>query len=127
MLSNYPVTPTIPITDIAKSKDFYQNTLGLTPVDIVMTDGLMFSAGQGTTLYLYQRGRSKADHTLASFQVDNLDSVVTDLSNKGVKFEYYDLPNGIKTDSRGIAEMKGIKSAWFKDPDGNILGLVEIK
>lgn len=123
MLKNYPVSPTIPVTDINRAKDFYQNTLGLTPVNINMPDGLLFTAGQGTTVYLYTRSPSTADHTLAGFQVDDINKVVDGLIAKGVRFERYDFPNGIKTNDKGIAVMGEIKSAWFKDPDGNILAL----
>jgi catechol 2,3-dioxygenase-like lactoylglutathione lyase family enzyme len=127
MLKNSPVTPTIPVTDIKKAKDFYQNKLGLKLDDKQMPDGLLFEAGEETLLYIYERGKSTADHTLASFKVDNIEQEIKELTEKGILFEQYDLPNGLVTDENGIATMGNVKSAWFKDPDDNILALVQIK
>jgi catechol 2,3-dioxygenase-like lactoylglutathione lyase family enzyme len=123
MLSNSKVIPTIPVTDLARAKNFYQNVLGFT---VMMGDagGVMFSVGD-RGLYIYKRGPSKADHTLAGFQVDDIEKEMTELTQKGVKFEHYDLP-GLKTDEKGIATTPPVKAAWFKDPDGNILGLTQL-
>ena len=119
------ITPTIPVTDIAKSRDFYENVLELKPGTItVPPDSMMYDAGDGSYLYIYQRAPSKADHTLVSFKVENIQEAVEGLSQKGVAFEHYDTP-GLKTDEKGIATMGNDKSAWFKDPDGNILALFQ--
>ncbi len=125
MLGNVPVAPTIPVTDLQRSKQFYQDKLGLT-VEKETSGGITFKAGENSYLYLYKRGPSKADHTLAAFTVDNVEKVVDELSAKGIAFEHYDFP-GLKTNEKGIAEMsdEGEKAAWFKDPDGNILGVGE--
>lgn len=125
MLSSFPVAPTIPVTDLARAKEFYEGKLGLT-VDKENADGISFKAGNGTSLYIYKRGPSKADHTLASFQVDDAEAMVDELTAKGIVFEQYDFP-GLKTNEKGIAEMsgEGEKGAWFKDPDGNILAIGE--
>lgn len=126
MLNEFPVCPSIPVTDIERAVDFYQNKLGLTKRDVEMEEeAVMFEAGKGTVLYLYKRGPSKADHTLASFAVDDIEKVVDELTAKGVSFEHYDMEY-IKTDEKGIATMGETKSAWFKDPDGNILGLAQM-
>lgn len=128
MLIDSPVVPTIPVTDIDRAIDFYENKLGLKQNSMqVEKDGALFDAGGGTMLYLYERGVSKADHTLASFSVDDVEKIVDELSEKGVVFEQYDMPNGMKTDAKGIARMGNMKSAWFKDPDGNILAVLEVK
>jgi hypothetical protein len=63
-----------------------------------------------------------AQHTLASWEVDDIASVVDELEARGVVFEKYDLP-GLKTDEQGIADLGSTKAAWFKDPDGNILNV----
>lgn len=125
MLGNFPIAPTIPVTDLARAKEFYQNKLGLTLVKEILS-GITFKAGDGTELYLYKRGPSKADHTLAAFTVDDVEKVVDELTANGVVFEQYDFP-GLKTNEKGIAviEGEGEKSAWLKDPDGNILGIGE--
>ena len=127
MLSDFPVTPTIAITDLEKSRDFYENKLGFTP-DSSMTDGMgvLYKAGNGTNLYLYKRSNPPtADYTLASFRVNNIVQVLEELSQKGVSFEHYDMP-GLKTDEKGIAVVGPAKSAWFKDHDGNILSVLQV-
>ncbi len=123
MLANYPVFPTIPVTDLKRAREFYEKKLGL-KVTKEAPQGLVLQAGSGSQLYIYQRGPSKADHTLASFQVDDLEKTIDELTQKGIVFEQYDFP-GLKTDARGIAvsEAEGERGAWFKDPDGNILAV----
>jgi catechol 2,3-dioxygenase-like lactoylglutathione lyase family enzyme len=125
MLNDSPVMPTIPVTDINKAIDFYANKLGLVrDAMAVERDSALFDAGEGTMLYLYQRPPSHAEHTLASFKVKNLEQIMAELSQKGVVFEHYDMP-GLKTDEKGVVSKEGMKACWFKDPDGNILGMVE--
>lgn len=127
MLTNSSVTSTLVTTDLEKTKDFYGNKLGLKE-DPSMTDenGVLYQAGSGTSLYLYKRlNPPVADHTLVSFRVDNLEGEIAELSQKGIVFEHYDMP-GLKTDDRGIATIGPAKSAWFKDPDGNILSLLQV-
>ncbi len=127
MLNESPVAPTIPVADIDRTIDFYENKLGLKKIEVETgEEAVMFEAGKGTMLYLYKRDPSKADHTLASFNVDDIEKIVDELAAKGVAFEQYDMPNGIKTDERGIAAMGKTKAAWFKDPDGNILGIAQM-
>lgn len=125
MLANFSIAPTIPVTDLARAKDFYQNKLGLSLVT-EKPAGITFKAGDGSSLHLYKRGPSKADHTLASFTVDDVEKVVDELTAKGIVFEQYDFP-GLKTNEKGIAIVagEGEKAAWIKDPDGNILGIGE--
>jgi len=122
MLKSAPVMPTLPTTDIKRSKDFYVEKLGLTVKD--ETDGaISFNAGDGTTLYVYKRPPSVAEHTLASFNVEDLEATVDELSEKGIEFEQYDFEE-LKTNEKGIADSDDYgKAAWFKDPDGNILSI----
>jgi len=127
MLVNSAVTPTVVTTDLERAKDFYGNKLGLKE-DPSMTDenGVLYQAGKGTSFYVYKRTNPPvADHTLASFKVDNLEQEINELSGKGISFEHYDMP-GLKTDEKGIAVMGPVRSAWFKDPDGNILSLLQV-
>lgn len=127
MLTNSTVTTTVVATDLERAKDFYENKLGL-KADPSMNDenGVLYQAGNGTSLYVYKRTNPPvADHTLASFKVANLEAEINELSQKGISFEHYDMP-GLKTDERGIAVMGPVKSAWFKDPDGNILALLQM-
>ena len=123
MLKNAFVYPTIPVTDLQKAKEFYEETLGLAIVMEVPT-GVIFRAGKDSQLYIYQRGPSKADHTLAGFVVEDIEATIDELTGKGVVFEQYDYP-GLKTDEKGIALQGPVKAAWFKDIEGNILGIIQ--
>ena len=124
MLSKGKVHPTLPVTNIERAKKFYGGTLGL-KIKQELTDGhLMYDAGEGTFLVIYERpSPPKADNTAASFIVDDIEATVQGLKDKGVVFEEYDFP-GMKT-VNGIATLGNIKGAWFKDPDGNILAVAE--
>lgn len=123
MLANAMVAPTLPAVDLKRARKFYAEKLGLKVFMEDPSPGIMFQAGKGTMLYVYQRGATKADHTAAAFAVDNIEAEVKDLKSKGVKFEEYDIPAmKIKTVS-SIATMGDIKSAWFKDTEGNILAI----
>jgi predicted enzyme related to lactoylglutathione lyase len=122
-LGEAPLAATLPAVDIKRAKKFYTETLGLKLVKEDPGPGMMLEAGKGTMLYMYQRAPTKADHTAVSFNVSNIEAHVKELKAKGVKFEEYDLPQmGIKT-VNGIATMGKSKSAWFKDTEGNIIGL----
>jgi catechol 2,3-dioxygenase-like lactoylglutathione lyase family enzyme len=123
MLSKATVTPTLPVVDLKRARKFYEEKLGLKVVKEDPSPAITVEAGKGTRLYIYQRGATKADHTVAEFTVDNVEAEVKGLKEKGVKFEEYDISSmGIKTVD-GIATMNGYKSAWFKDTEGNILGI----
>ena len=83
----------------------------------------MFECGHGSQLALYQRDSpTKADHTSAGQEVDDVEKVVKDLREKGVVFEECEM-----TDELGIATMGGVKGAWFKDSEGNILSVVQFE
>jgi catechol 2,3-dioxygenase-like lactoylglutathione lyase family enzyme len=123
MLTNKAVTPTIPVVDLKRARSFYENKLGLKVSREDESMGLMLDAGDCTKVYLYKRAATKADHTVASFEVNDIEAEVKDLKKKGVSFEEYDIPDmGIKT-VNGVAAMNGEKAAWFKDTEGNILAL----
>jgi predicted enzyme related to lactoylglutathione lyase len=123
MLANSRIRPTIPVVDLNRAKMFYETTLGLKPVVSVnndsTTDIAMFECGYGTHVELYRRSASKADHTLATFEVSDIEGDVNALRAKGVVFEEYNMPE-IKTQN-GIATQGSVKAAWFKDSEGNIL------
>jgi len=121
MLKNARVTPTLPAVDLKRARKFYEEKLNLKIVKEDASPGILFQAGKNTMLYVYQRGATKADHTVASFTVDDVEAEVKELKARGVKFEEYNIP-GIKT-SHSVATMDGFKAAWFKDTEGNILGI----
>lgn len=113
------------VNDLQKAKDFYQQTLGLkvsqTP------EGLELKA-PGTTIFIYPKpNHEPATFTVLNFPVNDIDDAVASLKKRGVQFEHYELPD-IKTDKDGIARgPNGPQIAWFKDPAGNILSVLEEK
>jgi len=121
MLGSYPVAATMPAVDINRATKFYTEVLGLKATELG-EGAVLFEAGKGTQIFMYQREGTKAEHTAASFYVDDIDKVVDGLIAKGVTFEQYDMGD-LKTDARGIATIGSGKSAWLKDTEGNILAL----
>ncbi|MGH3730108.1 MAG: VOC family protein [Micromonosporaceae bacterium] len=120
MLSEAPIYATIPTRDFDRAKHFYRDTLGL-KVDEESADGVAFECA-GTRLYVFPTHSDQmAGHTLASWEVSDLDAEMADLRARGVMFEEYDLP-GLKTQN-GVAELGNIRGAWFKDSEGNILAV----
>lgn len=123
MLSEKSVITTIPVVDIERARNFYENKLEL-KLREEMDEGLFFEAGNHTQLYMYKRDSTKADHTVASFMVDDIENEVNHLKEKGIVFEEYNLPN-LKT-VNSIATYGNYKSAWFKDTEGNIIGITQM-
>ena len=123
MLSDSPIFPVLPAADLARAKAFYTETLGLS-IQFESEGGVGFTAGNGTMLFIYPYGKTKAEHTVAGFLVADVVAEVASLRAKGVTFEEYDMP-GLKTVD-GIAEMGGVKGAWFNDPEGNTISLGEM-
>jgi catechol 2,3-dioxygenase-like lactoylglutathione lyase family enzyme len=122
MLSDHPVYATIATADVSRARAFYEETLGFGIEREDPAGGIYYRSGT-TRFYLYpSQLAGHAQHTLASWEVDDVEAAVAELTDRGVVFEQYDLP-GIKTDERGIADFGPAKAAWFKDPDGNILNL----
>lgn len=125
MLSKSTIGAVVPVTDLDRSIKFYGQTLGLGEPErdeMPQNPGARFQIGGGE-LYVYESvGAGQARHTLCAFEVEDIESEVEDLRGRGVTLEEYDMP-GMKTEN-GIIDMgSGIKGAFFKDPDGNILGL----
>jgi predicted enzyme related to lactoylglutathione lyase len=118
-LTNAPVTTMLPATDLERARGYYENTLGLRVEPGAASGELRVHAGQGTEIGIYERGPTKADHTAATFEVDDVRATVTDLRSHGVIFEEYGGPGPVTQD--GIAERDGELAAWFKDSEGNIL------
>ncbi|CAN5340533.1 VOC family protein [soil metagenome] len=114
---------TIAVTDLEGARKFYEGTLGLKPME-ERSDGVRYEAGKGTWFLIYpSQFAGTAKSTYMTFEVEDLETAVKELRGRGVVFEEYDLP-GLKT-TEGIAEIQGVRGAWFKDPDGNILAVGE--
>lgn len=112
--------------NIEKVKDFYAGTLGLKiKQDNEMGGILTVTIPDEVNIIIYPKDdHTPATFTVLNFQVDNVDEAVDELTGKGVKFEQYDYGD-IKTDEKGIMRGNGPTIAWFKDPAGNILSLIE--
>jgi catechol 2,3-dioxygenase-like lactoylglutathione lyase family enzyme len=111
------------VNDLQKAKQFYGETLGL---DIKETPEGLELHTPNNTVFLYPKPNHKpASFTVLNFPVDDIDEAVDELAALGVSLEHYNLPD-IKTDERGIARGDdGPQIAWFKDPAGNILSVLE--
>ena len=109
--------------DIEKAKEFYGRTLGL---KISESNGLLtlHLAGGNNVLIYPKTNHTPAMFTVLNFPVDDVDRAVDELTKRGVRFEICDLPD-IKTDKKGIMRGNGPTIAWFKDPAGNILSVIE--
>jgi catechol 2,3-dioxygenase-like lactoylglutathione lyase family enzyme len=109
--------------DIAKEKEFYSKTLGL---DVTESHGLLtLRLTGGNNVLVYPKpNHVPATFTVLNFPVPDIDRAVDELAKRGVRFEIYDLPE-IKTDKKGIMRGNGPTIAWFKDPAGNILSVIE--
>lgn len=118
------------VKDLAEAKDFYKGKLGLKLNDEKM--GLDFSLPGGGKMFIYQKdSHEPATFTILNFVVEDIDEAVKDLKSKGITFEQYDFGGGAKTDAndimRGLAAKQGPDIAWFKDPDNNILAVLQAK
>ena len=122
MLTDAIAIAVLPAEDLQRARRFYAEVLGLKAKDSGIEGHVLFEAGKGTQILIYERARTKAEHTTLEFVVEDLESVVTALTTKGVKFENYDFEN-LKTNELGIAQMGDRKSAWFIDPEGNIVSI----
>jgi predicted enzyme related to lactoylglutathione lyase len=109
--------------DIERTKEFYGRTLGL---KVSESNGLLtlHLAGGNNVLIYPKPNHTPAKFTVLNFPVDDVDQAVDELTKHGVRFEIYDLPD-IKTDKKGIMRGNGPTIAWFKDPAGNILSVIE--
>jgi len=112
------------VNDIQRAKEFYGKTLG-----VELSPGpegtLELNLAGGTKALMYPKpNHQPATFTVLNFPVDNVEKTVDELNQRGVRFEVYNEPN-LKTDSRGISRGNGPTIAWFKDPAGNILSVLE--
>src|ERR1700676_5425849 len=111
--------------DIQSAKEFYGGTLGL---EVSESHGLLsLNLAGGTTVLIYPKpNHVPATFTVLNFPVDSVDKAVDELTKRGVRFQIYNEPD-LKTDERGIFRGGGPVIAWFKDPAGNILSVLEHK
>jgi len=123
MLSESHAFSGFSVDNIQKAKEFYGRTLGLT---VSESDGLLkLQLAGGATVLIYPKANhAPATFTILNFSVDDVELAVDELIQRGVRFEVYNEPE-IKTDEKGIFRGGGPIIAWFKDPAGNILSVLE--
>jgi catechol 2,3-dioxygenase-like lactoylglutathione lyase family enzyme len=124
MLTNAPIHPTLPAADLGRARKFYEDILGLKVIATDPSPGVVFAAGEGTNVYVYQRGPTNADHTVAAFHVADVAATVKALQDKGVVFDEVDIPGAETTG--GVTTMGNLHAAWFKDSEGNTIGVTDM-
>ena len=125
---NAEVSTRLPAQDLERARAFYAQKLGLEPVE-EREGGLRYRCGNCYFAVFQSAGRASGDHTQIAFEVDDLESIVAELRRRGVVFEEVDVP-GLRTvggiaDIEGNYPSKGVgeRGAWFRDSEGNLLGV----
>ena len=113
------------VNDLSKAKTFYGKTLGLDVSEL--PEGLQLNLADGFNVFLYPKpNHTPASFTVLNFAVKDIDKAVDELNSLGIRLEKYDQAE-LKTDAKGIMRGNGPQIAWFKDPAGNILSVVDRK
>lgn len=122
MFDNIKAFSSFAVNDLAAAKRFYGETLGLEVSDGPMGTLSLHVTG-GLEILIYPKpNHTPASFTILNFPVDDIDRVVDDLVDRGVRFERYD---GFGQDDKGIARGEGPLIAWFTDPAGNVLSVLQ--
>jgi catechol 2,3-dioxygenase-like lactoylglutathione lyase family enzyme len=124
MFANTKAYSGFAVDDLQKAREFYGETLGL-KTSVISEEGGVMSldlAGDRATLVYQKPDFTPATYTILNFPVDDIDKAVDELAARGVRFERYD---GFEQDERGISRGEGPYIAWFKDPAGNVLSVLQ--
>jgi catechol 2,3-dioxygenase-like lactoylglutathione lyase family enzyme len=123
MLSQRTAHTAIPVSDLDRAAQWYEEKLGLKPL-WKKSVGILYGGPGGGQLQIYPSAEAgQAPQTLIGWETQSIESDVAELKTAGVVFEEYDTPE-IKTVG-SIATIDNVKAAWFRDPDGNILSMVQ--
>lgn len=123
MLAEAKATSGFAVPDTEEAKRFYGETLGLDLAVLSEENGVMALKLNGGDVFVYRKPDfTPATYTILNFEVDDIDAAVDDLTSRGVSFERYD---GFDQDEKGIMHGPGPHIAWFKDPAGNILSVLQ--
>jgi predicted enzyme related to lactoylglutathione lyase len=124
MFANTKAYSGFAVDDLEKAREFYGETLGLRTSVISEEGGVMSLdlAGDRGTLVYQKPDFTPATYTILNFPVDDIDEAVDELAARGVRFERYD---GFEQDEKGISRDEGPHIAWFKDPAGNVLSVLQ--
>lgn len=124
MLGAKNAAAVLAVSDLSRARDFYEGTLGLAPLQ-EFPDSVLYASGTSQVL-VYVSGHAGTNQATAATWAagDDFDAIVDDLRVKGAAFEHYDLPDTTREgDVHVMGEMRGV---WFKDPDGNILSMIDM-
>lgn len=127
MIDGKKVFSSFAVKDLTAAKQFYGQTLGLDIEENEM--GLQLNVAGGNGIFMYPKpNHQPASYTILNFPVDDIDQAVDELTTKGIKFQHYD-EGQLKTDEKGIARGRtagmGPDIAWFLDPSGNVLSVLQ--
>jgi len=123
MLGNKDLVATIAVKNLETARKFYEGTLGLKPVDVQGEELIVFKSGNSSlNVYRSQYAGTNRATAVTWLVGDDVEGVVRALKAKGVTFEHYDMPEMKREGDIHIAG--DMKVAWFKDPDGNILNVI---
>jgi len=124
MLSNASYHATLPCSDFDRAKRFYAEKLGLTPKE-ELPGGAFYEGRDGTRFLLFpSSGAASGSHTQMGLRVNDIEAEVRELKGRGLQFEEYDFPGFDKATS--IAQTGDVRSAWFKDSEGNLIGVAQL-
>jgi catechol 2,3-dioxygenase-like lactoylglutathione lyase family enzyme len=122
MLADKSAMATIPVKDLAAAKKFYEGTLKFKKLEEEGEEAITYQTGKSEVVVYRSDFAGTNRATAATWDVgDEIEGIVKDLKTKGVPFEHYEMPGMQLQGDIHVAD--GMKAAWFKDPDGNILAL----
>lgn len=127
MLQSSKVFAGFAVNDLAEAEHFYKDTLGMTATVNAM--GMMLQLQGGGTVFVYAKpDHQPAGYTVLNFEVDDIDAAADKLIEAGINLEHYDMGE-MKLDERGVFHssdpQEGPSIAWFKDPAGNVLSILQ--
>lgn len=123
MLHDHRFQATLPVTDMQRARQFYEEKLGFPP-GVDDPSGVFYQSARGSRFLLFSsQGKPSGEHTQGGWIVGDIKAEVAALRERGVVFEQYDFPGLTTVD--GIADLDTGRYAWFKDSEGNLLGIVE--
>lgn len=122
MLTKLEIHAALPVQDLARAKQFYAEKLGFTPISETPA-GLDYRCKDSWFSLYPSQGKSTGEFTQAGWRTDNIEGEVAELKSRGVIFEEYDLPTFKTVNS--IVTIGSIRAAYFKDSEGNLLGLAQ--
>src|SRR5215218_2059571 len=121
MLANTKAYSGLAVHDLEAARTFYRDTLGLRTSEEYGLMWLHLSGGRDTLVY-EQSDATPASFTILNFEVEDIDQAVETLAERGVRFVRYD---GVEQDEKGVFREEGPYIAWFKDPSGNVLSVLQ--